>query len=338
VRPYRNPILRPLFLWYWRLRERDVLDARETTGGKSVPVYEFGKVTGLSPDLTITTETTESPYVCCGYCSAAMACRAARTGLSDLMGKTAHPIRSQGGRPHDNGSRASELRAGAKAAHGVKLDPLARDEIPGWLRDGYAVVINLDYADLPGWLKVQGGSFGHSCTLFGWREDGDLVGFFDPLWGQDARGAWAPWSSIKPALWADGEHSGTVTKIVPPPPEPAPVPPQGPAPEETYSRAELEAAARDAAVWAIVGDDDREVGEWVAWLGAPGPAASDRWDAGAWAAPEAIFDPDDPCAPGAPARWARGAIPHPVGPAIEARRVPAVWGSSGWRAALWRGV
>jgi hypothetical protein len=321
-----------------------VLDVRSTQGsGKAVPDYSFGKVTGLTPDLMITTETTESPYVCCGYCSAAMACRAARTGLSDLMANTAHPIRSQGGRPHDNGSRASELRAGAKQAHNVTLEALARDEIPDRLRAGYAVVCNLDYAELPGWLKVQSGSFGHSVCLFGWRESDDCVGFFDPLWGQDKRGAWAPWGSVKPALWADGEHSGTVKKLSPPsPPEPAPVPPQEPAPEETYSRAELEAAARDAAVWAIVGDDDREVGEWVEWLRAPKPAASDRWDAGTWEddelAAEILEILLDPCEPGAPARWARGPVPHPVGPAIEAIRLPAAWDDSDWRAALWQSV
>lgn len=321
-------------------RERDVLDARSTTGGKSAPEYEFGKVSGLSPDLLVLTETTESPYVCCGYCSAAMACRAARTGLGATMSATAHPIRSQGGRPHDNGSRASELRAGAKSAHGVTLEALAKAEIPEWLRAGYAVVCNLEYADLPGWLKVQGGSFGHSVCLFGWREDGDLVGFFDPLYAQGARAPWAPWAQVKPALWGDGEHSGTKTKILPPEPEPDPSPP--PPPAETYTRAELEAAARDAAVWAIVSDDDGEVGEWVSWLNAPRVLPSDRWDTGTWEddelAVEILEILLEPCSPGRPARWARGPIPHPVGPALEAIRLPAAWDDSDWRAALWQSV
>lgn len=136
------------------------------------------------------------------------------------MTGAAHPIRSAGGRPHDNGSRASELRDGAKRAHGVTLDPLAVGEIPDELRDGWAVVVNLDYAKLPSYLRVQSGSFGHSCCLYGWKESGDYVGFFDPLWPEGAYGAWARWSDVKGALWGDGEHSATVTSHRPPVPEP----------------------------------------------------------------------------------------------------------------------
>jgi len=307
-----------------------VLDARSTTGsGKSAPDYNHGKVTGLSPDLVVITEVTESPYVCCGYCSAAMAVRAARQGTGVTLAATAHPIRSQGGRPHDNGSKASELRNGAREAWDVELDPLARDEIPGRLRNGYAVVVNLDYADLPGWLKVQSGSFGHSCALFGWREDADLVGFFDPLWPQGARGAWAPWSAIKPALWGDGEHSSTVIRWEADEPEPAP-PPVVPA-EPCYSDLELRAAEE----LAVVMTGDAAVGAWLGWLRAPRPTAADRWDAGAWAHPESIVDADDPCAPGAPAAWSRGGLLSPVADALVALRVPAAWDTSDWRAAAW---
>jgi len=256
VRPlYRHPWLRWLFLLVWRLRERDVEDVFVDTTGSSSPDYQHGKVSGLTPDLVVMSETGESPWVCCGYCSAGMACRAARKGLDNAMPATAHPIRSQGGRPHDNGSRASELRDGARRAWGVELDPLAVDEIPGRLRAGYAVVVNLDYADLPGWLRVQGGSFGHSCTLFGWREDGDLVGFYDPLWGHGARGAWAPWSAIRGALWGDGEHSSTTVQwpdpSPAPEPDPEPEPAPAPCPEPDVTVEDLEAAelaAHDAAV------------------------------------------------------------------------------------------
>jgi hypothetical protein len=336
LRLYRVPWLRPLFLAWWRLRERDVLDSRATTGsGKSGPDYEFGKVTGLEPDLLVMTETSESPYVCCGYASAGMAVRAVKPGLSDLMKNTAHPIRAQGGRPHDNGSRASELRAGASSAHGVKLEALARDEIPGRLRDGYAVVVNLDYAELPGWLKVQGGSFGHSCALFGWRESDDAVGFLDPLWPQDARGAWAPWASIKPALWGDGEHSGTVKRYQAPP-GPEPVPPPAPPPAPCYDELELRAAEARAYELGAVMAGDAAVGAWLEWLRAPRPGPADRWDVGAWSAPEAILDPDDPCAPGAPGAWSRGGLLAPVADALDALRIPAAWDGSAWRAGAWR--
>jgi hypothetical protein len=342
--PYRIPWLRPLFLWWWRIHERDVLDARETTGGKAAPDYEHGKVTGLRPDLVVITETTESPYVCCGYCSAAMAVRAARQGTPTNMAGAAHPIRSQGGRPHDNGSRASELRDGARRAWDVELDPLARDEIPGRLRAGYAVVVNLDYADLPGWLKTQGGSFGHSSLLFGWREDGDLVGYFDPLYGQGARGAWAPWGSIKPALWGDGEHSSTVERWDPEPePEPPPTPAPEPVPEPTYTLEEVAVLVELAAERAVTISGDVLVGAWLAWLRAPRSTLADRWGAGAWADPEAeleeSIDADeelDPCGPGAPASWSRGPLLPPVRDALGAMFVPASWDGSAWRAGAWR--
>jgi len=178
-----------------------------------LPDYKYGKVTSsqIYPDLTVMSERSESPMVCCGYCSAGMACRTARTGLENKMSATAHPIRSKGGRPHDAGSNATELRNGAKAAHGITLDSVAISEIPNILRAGKSVEIACDYADLPSYLKVQSGSFGHSVMLYGWKEDGDYVGFFDPLWPQDARGAWAKWSDIKPALWSDGQHNAAMS-------------------------------------------------------------------------------------------------------------------------------
>lgn len=257
-RPYRWPWLRWAFLLWWRLRERDVTDARYPEAEtKGPPDYTYGKVTGLAPDLRVITEVTESPYVCCGYCSAGMAVWTARKGTTHSMGGAAHPIRADGGRPHDNGSKASELRNGASRAFNVKLDALAVAEIPDVLRDGFAVVVNLDYAQLPGFLRVQGGSFGHSCCLYGWKPnpDGgsDLCGFFDPLWPEGAAGAWAPWSQVNDALWADGEHSGTVVSWAatpapsPEPPAPPTLPepcPDCPPPEVT--RADLDAAVAEA--------------------------------------------------------------------------------------------
>jgi len=241
VRPYRWRLLRPLYLLAWRIREREVNDAGDVQPEtRGAPSYKRGKVTGLVPDLLVITETSDSSWVCCGYCSAAMASWTARTGIGHSMGTTAHPIRSAGGRPHNNGSRASELRDGAKGAHGVKLEALAVDEIRDTLRAGHAVVINLDYAQLPDWLRVQGGSFGHSCTLYGIDED--LVGFFDPLWPENARGAWATWDEIRGALWGDGEHSGTVvswgTPTPPPPDPPEPECPDCP-PAEEHTEQEL---------------------------------------------------------------------------------------------------
>lgn len=225
-----RPIRWLLRITLWRLLEKET--GQPDTYGS--PNYKYGKVEGQYPDVKVMTETTESPYVCCGYCTAGMACRTAKDGLSSKMNSTAHPIRSEGGRPHDAGNNASELRTGADRAWNVNLDAIAVSEIPDRLRGGYAVTAALDYVDLPDYLKVQSGSFGHAVMLRGWKEDGDYVGFFDPLWPQDARGAWAKWGDIKPALWSDGNHSTTTKKLTKPepePPDPEPEPePKPPAP------------------------------------------------------------------------------------------------------------
>ena len=179
-----------------------------------LPEYRYGKVTGLFPDLTVVSERSESPMVCCGYCSAHMASICAKAGLSSLMKNEAHAIRKAGGRPHNNGSRASELRAGASKALGVTLKSVAITDIPDRLRKGYAVEVAVQYGKLPGWLKVQTNDFGHSGVLFGWDEKNDRAGYYDPLWTQGARGAWVPWVSIKAALWENGNHNTTVVKRV----------------------------------------------------------------------------------------------------------------------------
>jgi hypothetical protein len=178
-----------------------------------LPEYRYGKVTGLVPDLTVTSERSESPMVCCGYCSAQMAARTAKAGVSALMTNEAHAIRRAGGRPHNNGNRAGELIIGAKEALNVTLRSVAIDDIPQRLKDGFAVVAGVQYADLADWLKVQTNDFGHAVCLFGWQA-GDQAGFFDPLWTQGARGAWTPWSTIKRALWPNGNHSTTTVKLV----------------------------------------------------------------------------------------------------------------------------
>jgi len=180
----------------------------------ALPDYRYGKVVGLLPDLTVVSERSESPMVCCGYCSAHMAALTARTGLSTLMKNEAHAIRAAGGRPHNHGNSASELRAGALKALGVTLKSVAIADIPERLRTGHAVTAGCQYADLPGWLKVQTNDFGHAVCLFGWKEADDLVGFFDPLWDQGARGAWAPWPQVRNALWPNGNHSTTTARLV----------------------------------------------------------------------------------------------------------------------------
>src|SRR4029077_18720202 len=192
---------------WWRTRERDTGLADVYGAPASFP---YGRVAGLDPPLAVITETGETPWVCCGYCSAHMAAWTVEPDLSTSMFDEAHAIRAAAGRSHNAGANASELRNGARAALGVSLEALAVSEIRGQLGAGLAVVASLDYADLPDYLKVQGGDFGHSVTLYGYRDD-DLVGYFDPLWPQGSAGAWARWDDLAPALWSDGNHSTTLS-------------------------------------------------------------------------------------------------------------------------------
>lgn len=317
---------RPLWLLVWRLLERrSEIPEGETFGS---PSYAYGKVTGLSPDVTVMTETTESPYVCCGYCSAGMACRVARSGLDSTMAPTAHAIRSAGGRPHNNGNNASELRTGASKAHGVKLTARAVSELPDRLRAGDVVTVGLDYAQLPSYLRVQSGSFGHAVMLRGWDDDvpdpgsDSLVGFFDPLWPQGARGAWARWGDVKQALWGDGNHSSTPARK--PDPEPEPEPPAPPPVDTTpFDQSDVDRAVDAALAYAVplavTMAGDAAVVAWATWLDAP--ARPSLWDRGRW----------DSCA----ALWHRGRMPAPVSDAIAVLSSSASWDASAWRAAAW---
>jgi hypothetical protein len=195
---------------YWRTRERDSgIAGPDMYGGPTSAPY--GRVAGLDPPLAVISETAETPYVCCGYCAAHMACWTAEPDLSASMFHEAHAIRSAAGRGHNAGSNASELRNGARDALGITLEAVAVSEIRGQLGAGLAVAVSLDYADLPDYLKCQGGSFGHGATLYGYQPAQDLVGYFDPLWPQGSAGAWARWSDLTPSLWSDGNHSTTLT-------------------------------------------------------------------------------------------------------------------------------
>jgi hypothetical protein len=92
----------------------------------------------------------------------------------------------------------------------------------GRLKAGYAVVTAHDYGKMPEHLKVQGGSFGHSALLYGYRHDahhGDMVGYGDPLWHQGDALAWARWTSLDQALYSSGQLTTTV-RYAPPPPTP----------------------------------------------------------------------------------------------------------------------
>jgi len=220
-----------------------------------LPEYNKGKVTGTYPELTVISERSETPMVCCGYCSTHMACRTAKSGLTKSMKNEAHMIRAQGGRPHNYGSKASELRAGAQAALGITLKSVAIADIPDRLRKGFAVVAAVQYREMPGPLKVQTNDFGHSVCLFGWRESDDCCGVFDPLWSQGAAGAWSPWSNFNDALWANGNHSTTIVRLLPPAPPVVTPPPVEPPPTvdtTPYSEADLLKAKQE--VWdAMIG-------------------------------------------------------------------------------------
>lgn len=198
--------------------EAPAFDASRGAGGPDR--YRHGKVP--ADLLTVTTETSERPYVCCGYSSAQMAARTAKAGVSSDLKREGHAIRSKGGRRHNAGSTAAELLKGLDLALHVDVDSVAASSIPGRLRAGYAVTVSLAYEELPEGLKVQGGAFGHSVCLFGWREEGDLAGYFDPLWPQGAQGAWWPWAELRGALWSSGHLTTKAKRPTTPPPPPPP--------------------------------------------------------------------------------------------------------------------
>jgi hypothetical protein len=179
--------------------------------------YKYGKVPANL--LTVTSETVERPYVCCGYSSAQMAARTAKAGVSADLKREGHQIRARGGRAHNAGSNATELRNGLQRALSVDVDEVSKGSILGRLRAGYAVTVSLNYGPLPEYLKVQGGDFGHSVCLRGYRESNGVayVGYFDPLWPQGAQGGWAKWTDIDQAVWSSG-HNTTKVKYVPPTP------------------------------------------------------------------------------------------------------------------------
>lgn len=178
----------------------------------ALPEYRYGRTPA---DFTVISERAETPMVCCGYCSAHMAASTATIGLSRRMQVEAHQIRSRGGRPHNTGSRASELTNGTGSAVGVTLRSVAITDIPDRLRKGFAVVAGCQYARLPSYLKIQTNDFTHSVCLYGWDEVNDRAGFYDPLWAQAARGAWVPWLQVRNALMPNGNHLSTTVKVVP---------------------------------------------------------------------------------------------------------------------------
>lgn len=177
----------------------------------SLPEYRYGR---CPLDMTVISERGETPMVCCGYCSAHMAASTAKDGISRRMKAEAHNIRKRGGRAHNAGSKPSELIAGSKAAVGVTLKSVAIEDIPRRLRGEFAVVASVQYARLPSWLKVQKNDFKHSVCLFGWDDDNDRAGLFDPLWDQGARGAWVPWAHVRSALLPNGNHLSTTVRVV----------------------------------------------------------------------------------------------------------------------------
>jgi hypothetical protein len=191
-------------------------DFEPSRGAGGPDRYRYGKVPATI--LTVTTETTERPYVCCGYCGAQMLARTAKAGVGSDMKHEGHAIRRAAGRPHNAGSNATELRNGLRQALGVTVESVSTSGILARLRGSYAVTVSLEYSRLPEQVKVQGGSFGHTVCLFGYRKDGstEFVGYFDPLWPQGAQGAWVRWTDIDQALWSSGHLAGT-TKVPPPP-------------------------------------------------------------------------------------------------------------------------
>ena len=185
--------------------------------------YPYGKVP--SSKGTIVSERFEKPMVDCGYCSAQMAARTSRAGVSSNGKTEGHKMRGSAGRPHWNGSNSTELRRGLDNVLNVNVNGISKGDVLSRVKQGFGVVVSLTYTSLPGYLKTQLGDFGHSVFVFAHRVEGgrDYVGWFDPLYEQGSQATWARWTDVDQALWSTG-HNTTTKKYVPP----APIPPSPP--------------------------------------------------------------------------------------------------------------
>jgi hypothetical protein len=202
----------------------------------------YGRCTGPLRVVSEKPEVNGWRIVCCGYCSGQMAARhvkpASVASQMEAAKWSAHRARALKGRPHNNGSNATEVRDGTYAAMSVRLVAASMSGVLTALKAGKAAVYNHEYGALPAYLRHQSGSFGHSSALCYYKRSSgvDYVGWFDPLAAQGTTGIWAKWSDLQAAAWGGSAHSVTVLGAPQPPtpqppqPQPEPEPPQ-PEPE-----------------------------------------------------------------------------------------------------------
>jgi hypothetical protein len=193
--------------------------------------------------------------------------------------------------------------------------------------EGRAIVIQGE-GNVPGSEAFSGG---HGCVISPEEHSGGSWLFGDPL----ASGwQWVSESSIR--SWAEAWQSSIAFAVgekppATPPPTPTPTPPPaGPA-------VDLEAVERVAEERGREGALDDQVGEWVRYVGPPGPIAGGVWSASSWVGSTAssiaylVEECDDPGAV-----WGRGPVPDPVAAAANAIDTPREWDRRGWRELLWR--
>lgn len=191
--------------------------------------------------------------------------------------------------------------------------------------EGRAIVIQ-GIGEVPGAGDFAGG---HACAIgTETASDGDWL-FGDPLCSD---WQWIPPGKIR--AWAEAWQSSIAfaVTVLPPAPEPEPDKPPAPAAPPGPDYAD---GFRSGRQYGATAAGDWLVGLWIDYLGAPRPGPADRWGAGSWADAEELLEHADPCAPIAPAMWARS-LPVDAAAAGFALDYPAAWGAFRWPAGVWR--
>ncbi len=156
-----------------------------------------------APGFRFLTEREPGPWICCAPVSGAMVAGYAVGSRVTL--EVAHRIRTAAGKRHAGGMKPSELRAGVKAALGLQLHLVDRDEraIAELLRAGWALALPLTYGGLPRILRRWSPDFteGHMGVLAGLEPGSDRWGWWDPLAPAGWRGEYVDPDAMMGAAW-----------------------------------------------------------------------------------------------------------------------------------------
>lgn len=162
--------------------------------------------TGLPP-LRFVSEREAGSWICCGPCAAVMVAGWHDPGSPATLA-AAHELRKAIPDDHAGGLSVAQLATGSEAWTGGDWRAYRAVDVLGLLGRGHAVVLGLDYGELPAELRRWSPSFdgGHYGTLAGRKAGpfGELVGWWDPLAPAGWSGEWVRWSILMDAAWSGG--------------------------------------------------------------------------------------------------------------------------------------